>query len=64
MGLIRNIKNKIRLLYDDKYRWYYYATKGKYNDMDDAEYLKKYYEYRMGKPLNLENPRTFNEKLQ
>lgn len=30
----------------------------------DRQYLKILYKYRMGKKLNLENPQTFNEKLQ
>lgn len=31
--------------------------------MDDAEYLKKRFEYIMGYPLDLEHPQTFNEKI-
>lgn len=30
----------------------------------DAKYLKKLFKLRMGKDLNLDNPKTFNEKLQ
>lgn len=30
----------------------------------DAKYLKKLYKLRMKKPLNLDNPQTYNEKLQ
>lgn len=30
----------------------------------DKAYLKMLYRIRMGKKLNLENPQTFNEKLQ
>lgn len=30
----------------------------------DAKYLKKLFKLRMGKALNLDNPKTFNEKLQ
>ena len=32
--------------------------------MDDKEYLKILYEIVMGKRLELDNPQTFNEKLQ
>ena len=32
--------------------------------LDDVEYLKKQFEYRLGYPLNLEHPRTYNEKIQ
>lgn len=31
---------------------------------DDITYLKLLYRYKIGKSLNLENPQTFNEKLQ
>ena len=31
---------------------------------DDERYLKLLYRARIGHPLNLDNPRTFNEKLQ
>ena len=32
--------------------------------LSDQEYLKKAFKLNMGKELNLENPQTFNEKLQ
>lgn len=32
--------------------------------VDDAEYLRRQFQYRAGYPLDLENPRTFNEKIQ
>jgi len=32
--------------------------------MDDEAYLKAQFERVMGYPLNLDNPQTFNEKLQ
>lgn len=32
--------------------------------MPDKEYLERKYKACMGKPLNLDNPKTFNEKLQ
>lgn len=32
--------------------------------MSDKSYLKAFYMYTFGKPLNLDNPRTFCEKLQ
>ena len=34
------------------------------NYLPDEAYLKLKYRIRMGKKLNLKNPRTFNEKLQ
>lgn len=32
--------------------------------VDDEEFCKEQFEYRMGVPLNLDNPKTFNEKIQ
>ncbi len=38
---------------------------GKYGQsLSDEEYLKKAFKLNMGKELNLDNPQTFNEKLQ
>lgn len=38
--------------------------RGLFNWMSDERYLKIAYKIVMGKKLNLDNPRTFNEKLQ
>lgn len=32
--------------------------------VDDEEFCKDQFEYRMGVPLNLDNPKSFNEKIQ
>lgn len=32
--------------------------------LDDVEYICRQYKYRMGYSLNLDNPQTFNEKIQ
>lgn len=37
---------------------------GFYNNMDDKEYLIKLFNARMKYPINLNKPKTFNEKLQ
>lgn len=39
-------------------------NKGFYNGLSDEEFLKKKFKAQLGYELNLENPRTFNEKLQ
>jgi hypothetical protein len=31
---------------------------------DDEEYLKRQFAYRCGCPLNLDHPKTYNEKIQ
>ena len=42
----------------------YCSRQGWLKWMDDATYLKFVYRMRLGKKLNLDAPRTFNEKLQ
>lgn len=42
----------------------YYIDKLGIHILSDKEYLKMQYEIVMGKKLNLDNPKTFNEKLQ
>lgn len=51
-------------LTDEKKRFLINAYLGLYNKMPDDEYLKKMFSIRMGKSLDLENPQTFNEKIQ
>lgn len=57
-------KKIVKYLMDSDYRFFINANRGKYDNLSDEEYLKKYYRARMKKELNLENPQTFNEKLQ
>ncbi len=52
------------ILFNEKERFAILSRLGFYNSMPDEEYLKKKYKYSMGKELNLDNPQTFNEKLQ
>ena len=54
--IMKAIKNPKKILI-------YLASKGLIN-YDDKKYLTYIYKEHMGKELNLENPKTFNEKLQ
>lgn len=45
-------------------RMSYLSTLGFYNKMSDEKYLKKKFQLMFGYELDLENPQTFNEKLQ
>lgn len=54
----------VKYISDPKFRFSINSVRGLYNSMDDETYLKKLYKLRMGKELNLDNPQTFNEKLQ
>ena len=59
------ITNKIfKFLTDNNYRFLILSSFGFYNNLDDENYLKRKYKACMGKELNLDNPQTFNEKLQ
>ncbi|WP_295357321.1 ATP-grasp fold amidoligase family protein [uncultured Succiniclasticum sp.] len=62
----RNIVSKgVRYLTDKGYRFAVNCSLfDMYQDMPDDEYLKRLFRYRMGYDLNLDNPKTFNEKLQ
>ena len=53
-----------RILTDRDYRIVRLAKAGFYNHLDDKTYLKKVYRAKMGRPLNLEDPKLFSEKLQ
>ena len=57
-------KSGVKFLIDPNYRFRILAAKGVYKNMPDEEYLKKLYKAHFGKELNLENPQTYNEKLQ
>ncbi len=62
---VRNIfSNTIKFILDHDYRWQILAVHGKYNNLDDASYLKRAFKCYMGKELNLDSPKTLNEKLQ
>ena len=51
-------------IFDRNYRFIINAALGFYDKMDDAVYIKRKFKALTGKTLNLENPKTFNEKLQ
>lgn len=51
-------------LTNKKLRFSYLTELGLLKWMPDAMYLKKKYKILLGKELNLDNPKTFNEKLQ
>ena len=58
-------KRKInRVLDNPAYLFWLFAKKGFFNWMDDETYIKMLYKALLGDNLNLNNPITFNEKLQ
>lgn len=61
---LRKFKIIFRSLYDKNARFFVKSKLGLCNSVSDEEFLTRIYRFRMGKDLNLENPKTFNEKLQ
>ena len=64
MQIIKYVKALRKYITDKNYRFLINASKGKYDSMPDKEYLEKKFYVTMGYPLDLNNPQTFNEKLQ
>lgn len=51
-------------LSDEDYRFRFLAFNGFFRNMTDEKYLRKLYKASLGTELNLENPISFNEKIQ
>ena len=64
MKISKIFKRGFDFVFDPNYRFSFLAARGRYNNMPDEEFLKKKFKSVMGKELNLNNPQTFNEKLQ
>lgn len=62
--LIKKLFILLKSLYDRDARFFVKSKLGLCNSVSDEEYLKRIYRFRMRKDLNLDNPKTFNEKLQ
>ena len=59
------ILRKVKKLFTDKRaRQTWLVAKGVYSKMSDEDYLKMRFQNKFGRPLDLENPRSFNEKIQ
>lgn len=57
--------NKIlQVLKEPKYAFQYLIHKGNFKNMTDEKYLKMMFRHMFDYELNLNNPQTFNEKLQ
>lgn len=62
--MIRRIKKACKLLTDKVFRFHYLSERGFFDKLSDEEYLKRKYRTMMGRELDLDAPRTYNEKLQ
>lgn len=58
------IKNIKKFITDPVSRFHILNSRGFYKNMSDEQFLKKAFKIRMGYELDLDNPKTFNEKLQ
>lgn len=58
------LKGVFRYIVDRDYRFVYNAALGMYKKMPDDKYLKRMFNIKQGRDLDLDNPKTFNEKLQ
>ena len=59
-----NISKLLSVITNESERKTALAVRGFYANMSDEDFLKMMFKARMGKELDLENPKTFNEKLQ
>lgn len=58
------ITKGIKFIFDKNYRFRVLSSRGKYDSMSDEEYLKRKYMSIFGEKLDLENPVTYNQKMQ
>ena len=54
----------VKFFTDPKIRFGYLSSIGFYNNVSDEKYIKKEYYINMEKKLDLDNVKTFDEKLQ
>lgn len=64
MSLVSSLKRSIKIINDPHYRLRVLIKYGMYDSLSDAEFLETVFPKYMGYPLNLDNPKTFSEKLQ
>ncbi len=64
MSLKTKTNKILKVLFDGDYRYLILAGRGFLAKVPAAEFVKRMYQIHMGKPLNLENPELYTEKLQ
>lgn len=64
MTIKNTIKKWVKLLTCEQYRFMYNTARGKNDSLSDEVFLKKWYFLMLNQELNLDNPQTFNEKMQ
>ena len=58
------IKKLFKYVANSDYRFLINANRGKYDSWDDEKYLRRKFKACMGRELDIDDPKTFNEKLQ
>ena len=58
------LKDGMRYLLFPDCRFLFNSARGMYRNWSDEKYLSKKFKLKMGQELDLDNPKTFNEKLQ
>lgn len=58
------VKKLFKYAFDADYRFLINADRGRYDAMDDESFLHRKFKACMGRELDLDDPKTFNEKLQ
>ena len=59
--MLTTLKKMFKYVFNKDYRTIIHANLNRYDGMDDEKYLKLVFKANLGYPLNLEDPRTFNE---
>ena len=59
-----NGRSILKFVVDKNYRWQVKAARGYYDTMPDDKYLCRKWKIKMGYDLDLNDPKTYNEKLQ
>lgn len=64
MKITRMIRGAWKYVSEPDYRFLFDVSQGKYNALPDDEFLRRKFRAVFGRELDLQNPKTFNEKLQ
>ena len=62
--VFNKIKKGFRYLTDPDYKFIIDANAGKYDHLDDKEYVERLFKSKLHYPLDLNSPKTYSEKLQ
>lgn len=64
MKIKKYTKAFVKMMLDSDYRFLILSGLGFFDKLDDESYIKRKYRACIKKELNIDNPQTFNEKLQ